>query len=247
MEIRSFYELLVKETLPGIALPLVSRLLNRRVVAIETLAPQLPPVVSKRHGDFFFRAVLHDGAVIVVHIEVCFKDKPDIAARLLDCQVALFQAYGSHPVQFVLFVEDGAEQYRSNVRLYTPLGNVCSIVLVRAHNLADIPIASLSDLETPGDLILSLFMNRAGLSDEIWQQKIAENLNKFSDKELVFLLLAADYARRKRWMRPELSEGLIRKVLETTMKVNSWNHGWIIPIVKDWAEVNPKAKPEKCE
>jgi predicted transposase YdaD len=247
MEMHSPFDLLIKETLPAIASSLVSHLLNRKVVEIETLEHELALVVSKRYCDFVFRAVLDDGTVAVVHIEVWLKDKSEIPRRMLEYLIALHQTHGFFPAQFVLFIEEGAENYRDPVPLRNVVGATCALVPVRAWNLSDLPIGELSDLQTPRDLILSLFMNRGQMTDAELQQKFAANVNKFSEEELIFLLAAADYAQRKRLIRPELSEWLVQKVMETVTNVNFLDHLLTIPIVKDSVEANLREKLEKSK
>jgi hypothetical protein len=141
---------------------------------------------------------LDDGRDIVVHIEVWLNDKPEIPKRLQEYQVALSKAYDTFPVQIVLFIDEGAEAYHNGTQIHNGLGELCSLIPVRAFDLSRIPVATLSDLNSPRDLILSLFMDRTGLSDQALQQKFAENVNKFSEEECVFHLAAAEHALRKR-------------------------------------------------
>jgi hypothetical protein len=106
---------------------------------------------------------------IVVHIEVRLNDKPEIPKRLQECRGTLSKAYDSFPVQIVLFIDEGAEKYRTGVQIHNGLSELCSPALVRAFAIFRIPVSVFSDLNSPRDLILSLFMDRTGLSGRALQ------------------------------------------------------------------------------
>jgi hypothetical protein len=247
MEMHSPFDFLIKQTFPGVAQALIAHLLGRNVVALHAQEQEYPLVVSRRYCDFVFRAQLDDERNIVVHIEVWLNDKPEIPQRLQEYQVALSKAYDTFPVQIVLFIDEGAEAYRNGAQIHNGLGELCSLIPVRAFDLPRIPVSVFSDLNSPRDLILSLFMDRTGLSDRALQQKFAENVNKFSEEELVFLLAAAEHALRKKLISPQLSEGLILKIMETVTNVNFLDHLLTIPIVKDSVGANLREKLEKSE